>query len=370
MSRKRFKRTGVGSFFGDFVYREIIPGDHFLVKLRELIPWEQFTQQLITYYRGGAEVGRPPYDPAVMLRMLLVAYLYDLSERQVEEMVTYHLPMKYFVGLAVNERAPHHTTLTAFKRRIENNGRVAAFQEMLREIIAVAQELGIAFGPIQVVDSVHTVADVNTRKDESRQKKGGKGPRDPSAQWGVKHTRKVKDDKGETVEQPEYFYGYKAHVSLNSEAELITSVRVTPGNKYDGHELPYLVRKDLSQGIGVEIVTADRGYDDGDNHYLLESLGIQSAIRLNDYRTKKKDENKRVWVEMMESEGYQAGLKERYKVERKFGEAKLGHGLRRCRYVGLMRYAVQVILTAMALNLKRMVMLLTGTAFKGRAHAV
>jgi IS5 family transposase len=63
------------------------------------------------------------------------------------------------------------------------------------------------------------------------------------------------------------------------------------------------------------------------------------------------------------------GQKERYKVERKFGEAKWGHGLRRCRYVGLVKYAFQAILTAMALNLKRMVKLLTGIPFKGRAMA-
>jgi hypothetical protein len=44
MGRRRFKRVGEGSFFGDFVYREIIPGDHFLVKLRELVPWQRFTQ--------------------------------------------------------------------------------------------------------------------------------------------------------------------------------------------------------------------------------------------------------------------------------------------------------------------------------------
>jgi transposase len=132
-------------------------------------------------YRGGAEVGRPPYDPTVILRMLLVAYLYDLSERQVEEMVNYHLLMKYSVGLAVNERAPDHSTLTALKARPERNGHVAAFQQMLGEIIAVAVERGIQFGRIQVLDSVHTVADVNTQKDESRQKKEGKGPRDASA---------------------------------------------------------------------------------------------------------------------------------------------------------------------------------------------
>ena len=38
--------------------------------------------------------------------------------------------------------------------------------------------------------------------------------------------------------------------------------------------------------------------------------------------------------------------------------------------MGLVRYAIQVFLTAMALNLKRLVMLLTGVPFKGRARAL
>jgi IS5 family transposase len=321
----------VGSFFGDFVYRQVIPPDHFLVKLRELIPWGRYTEQLTRYYQGGAEVGCPPYDPALILRMLLLAYLYDVSERHVEEMVTCHLPMKYFAGLAVTEKAPDHTTLKAFRRRLLENGHLAAAEEILGEIVGVAMERGIGFGPVQVMDSVHTVADVNTQKDEARQKKEGKGPRDPSARWGAKHTRRVKNSEGKAIKQTEVLYGYKAHVSLNSEAELVTSVRVTAGNRYDGHELPGLLEKDLGQGIPVEIVSADRGYDDSDNHYLLASRGIQSAIRLNRYRTQKKDASKAVWVELAESEGYRRGQKEHYKVERKFGEAKVGHGLRRCR---------------------------------------
>ena len=128
MGRKRYKQVGQGSFFGDFVYQQVIPPDHFLVKLKELIPWDRYTEQLTRYYEGGAEVGRPPYDPALVLRMLLLAYLYDVSERQVEEMVTYHLPMKYFVGLAVTEKAPDHTTLRAFRRRLLENGHLAANQ--------------------------------------------------------------------------------------------------------------------------------------------------------------------------------------------------------------------------------------------------
>ena len=369
MSKERFKAQGEDSFFGRFVYDSVIPPNHFLVKLKEIIPWQRFTDKLVKYYSGQARRGRAPYDPALLLRMLLVSFLYDLSERQTEEVVNYHLPIKWFVGLAVNEKAPDHSTLTAFKARLIENGSIGAFEGMLREIITIAQESGVEFGSIQVMDSVHTVADVNTDKDDRRQKKGGQGPRDPHARWGVKHSRRVRTKQGRVIEQKEYFHGYKAHVSLNTGSELITSMTFTPGNGYDGHQLPRLLEKDLEQGVPIEIVSGDRGYDDSDNHVLLASKGIHSAIRLNRYRTGKKDPSKQVWLDLQSSPEYKLGLKERYKVERKFGEAKVGHGLRRCRYIGLVRYAIQGFLTAIALNLKRMVKLLMGVNFRGRATA-
>jgi len=369
MSRQRFKAQGENSFFGQFVYDRVIPSHHFLVKLKEIIPWERFTHKLVKYYRGRAREGRPPYDPALLLRMLLVCYLYNLSERQTEEMADYHLPIKYFIGLAVDEKAPDHSTLTAFKARLLENGSIEAFEGMLREIIIIAQEKGVEFGSIQVMDSVHTVADVNTEKDEKRQKKEGKPPRDPHARWGVKHTRRVKTQQGRVIEQKEYFHGYKAHVSLNSDSELITSMTYTPGNAYDGHQLPKLLEKDVAQGVPIDIVTADRAFDDSDNHFLLASKRIHSAIHSNAYRTRKKDPSKQVWLTLQRTPEYKRGLKERYKVERKFGEAKTGHGLRRCRYIGLLRYAIQGFLTAIVLNVKRMVKLLTGVHFKGRATA-
>jgi len=60
---------------------------------------------------------------------------------------------------------------------------------------------------------------------------------------------------------------------------------------------------------------------------------------------------------------------ERYKVERKFGEVKQRHGLGRCRYLGRMGFAVQALITAIILNLKRMVRLLTGVGFKTQTRA-
>ena len=148
---------------------------------------------------------------------------------------------------------------------------------------------------------------------------------------------------------------------------LITSIQVSPGNAYDGHFLQGLIKKDCQQAIPVGIVAADRGYDDSRNHFHLSHQGIQSAICLNTYRTHKKDANKEVWLEMKANPAYQQGLDERYKIERKFGESKQQHGLGRCRYRGLERYAMQALLTAMALNLKRMVKLLYGVNFRNPA---
>ncbi len=100
----------------------------------------------------------------------------------------------------------------------------------------------------------------------------------------------------------------------------------------------------------------------------MKAKGINSAIRLNNYRTQKKDPNKEGWLELKESQEYADGLRERYKVERKFGEARKWHGYERCRYLGFIRHAIQSYLTFMAINLKRLVKLLTGVSFRGEAR--
>jgi IS5 family transposase len=298
-----------------------------------------------------------------------VSYLYDQTERQTEVYVNDSLSAKWFLQLAVDERAPDHSTLTRFKERIIKGGGETVLAEMLAEVVKQAIEGGVKFGVMQVVDSTHTIADVNTKKDEVRQKREGKPPRDGGARWGVKRRRRCRNAQGKTVERVEYIYSYKSHTSLNAESEMITSVVVTSGNAYDGHQFAALVARDRQQGLLAETYAGDRGYDDTENHYLLEHLGAKSAITVNAYRTKKKDKNKKVWIDLLASPEYQAGQRERYKIERKYGEGKVYHGWGRCRYVGRVRYAIQANLTAIVLNLKRMVKLLAGVQFRGTALA-
>jgi len=65
-----------------------------------------------------------------------------------------------------------------------------------------------------------------------------------------------------------------------------------------GHFLPSLIESDLAQDLPIGTCTADRGYDDTENHLFLQIHRIHSAIHLNRYRTRKKDPNKQVWLEL------------------------------------------------------------------------
>lgn len=184
-----------------------------------------------------------------------------------------------------------------------SRGDLEIFEQLLAEIVQIAVKSGIQLGSIQVIDSVHSEANVNPGKDHQR-KEDGKGPHDPDAKWGVKGKQRVKNQKGQNVDQVKYFYGYKGHVSMNAESNLITSLEVTTGEAYDGHHFCSLVDQDLAQKLPVHTYTADRGYDDGNNHFYLQKHQLQSAICLKDIRTKKKDSHKAIWLEMIASPAY------------------------------------------------------------------
>jgi IS5 family transposase len=367
MAVKHFKQLGLNSFFGTSVYERVVPRDHFLVQLNQVIDWDSFTDILLPAYKGLAEAGRPPYPPVVILKMLVITYLYRFSERQVEEATNLNLAIKEFVGLAVDELAPDHSTLSEFTKRIRAFGGWSQFQAIGDSVLRQATAAGIQLGKIQVVDSVHTVADVDNAADRQRQEKG-KPPRDPQAQLVKKGTRRKTGPDGTLSEHHVHYLGYKSHVSLNAETGLITTILPTGGSAADNAQFATLLAHDAQIGVAAETYAGDKADDDTDQHYRLWRQGQHSALRLNAYRTAIRNDNREYWRQVQDSPAYQAGLAERYKIERKFGEAKLWHGFGRCRYLGLLRYGSQAHLTALVLNLKRIVTLLTGVRFRPGAR--
>lgn len=377
MAKIRFKKDTSNSFFGHFLYDQVLPQDHFLVRLKNEVPWQRLTRKLIKAYKGQGEYGPSPYSPDKILRMLLVPYLFNISEREAEQVVRFNLLAKYFVGLGVDELPPDHSTLTVFKERLLEYQGKKAWENLFNQIIVLAKEKGIRFGKIQIIDSTHTTADVNKEKDQQRVKKEGKSPRDPEASLKTKGEKKARTKKGRLVKIKDQIYGYKAHTSFNHKTNLITSLKITTAKRDDGKQFQTLVNKDRRLGIarGSEdqekktIYTADKAYDDGDNHEFLKARSLISAIQLKKTRIQKKDNNKEGWLKMINSADYQEAVKKRKEIEKKFAEEKKHHGFDRCRYLGLNRYALQAYLTAMVVNLKR-IMLLTSQPAKTLHYAL
>lgn len=373
----RFVETSNNGFLGRYAYEQVVPRDSFLWQLRDLIQWDVFTDRFVKMYVGNAERGRPPYRPVVVFKCLLLAYLYNLSERSVEWYVRNTFEGRLFLDVDITDPTPDHTTLSLFRSRIEaykepeepesKEERRERIEKQYRgifdDVLKEATRLGIEWGPIRAADSVHTVANVNNEKDRIRQQQG-KPPVDPDATVVNKGEREVTEAGGEVVKKKLRYHGYKTHVSMDTESRIVTAMTTTLGKEADNEQMVDLMDLDQKTGLTVTTYAADRGYDDGDLREELEKRGQHDAIKLNDYRTMKKDPHKEKWLNLLADPHYQEGQSERYTIEAKFGEAKAWHGFGRSRYRGHPGHIAQAFITMISLNLKRIVLLVTGVTFR------
>ena len=51
---------------------------------RLVYDWDRFTKKLLGYYQGRGETGQAPYNAAIMLKMLLLSYLWNVSGKMTE----------------------------------------------------------------------------------------------------------------------------------------------------------------------------------------------------------------------------------------------------------------------------------------------
>jgi transposase, IS5 family len=354
-----FKTNTLRSVCGDPLVRLARGKDHFLFRLDKVIDWDEFTPKLVEAYDGKACRGESPYHPLILFKMLLLAHLLNTSERAIEEQCHWYIPVRLFVGLGIYDAVPDHSTLTLFRQRLQKHDGIGDFKIIFDGIIRQALAKGVKFGSIQIVDSVHTVANVNNDKDRERHEQG-KPSADPDATVVHKGKRLLTKANG-IVEQQELMHlGYKTHVSQDAETGIVTSIKPTTGSSSDCRQMADLIDNDKTVGVTADTYTADKGYDDGELHTKLQKEGMHSALMLKAARTQKKDEHREKWVAMLCDPFYQAGVRVRYLIERTFGEAKLWHRLGLARYRGVANFRIQSYMTFMALNLKRIVWLLTG----------
>ena len=371
--KPKYKNTGRDSFWGSYLFEQVVPKDHFLRALKELFDWEELGACLIELYEGRGLIGRRPYDPVMMFQMLFLSYLYGLSARDTERFVNENIPAHYFLDLALDQSSPDHSTLGLFKKRLVANRNWEQLQRIFDGLLQQSRDQGLRLGGIQLVDSVHTQADVNAQKDKKRQEQG-QAARDPDARVVHKGEREVVEPDGQTMKRKIRYRGYKTHASMDARTRIVTSILPSWGNSADNRAFPQLLAHDRELELPTHTYGGDKAYDDTDLFERIEQLGLHVGITLRRTRTAKKDASKQRWLDLKQTHHYQVATQVRSRVEQPFGQAKDKHGFERCRYLGLASYGIQSLLTFLVVNAKRIVKLLTGITFrelaKGRRKEV
>ncbi len=95
--------------FEYFCLDDWVPADHLLRSFDRQIDCRPLRTQLRPLY---SDVGRPSIDPEVLLRILLIGYLYGItSERRLMDEVRLNLAYRWFTGLGFDQLIPDHSTL-------------------------------------------------------------------------------------------------------------------------------------------------------------------------------------------------------------------------------------------------------------------
>ena len=143
------------SFYGSYLYDRIVPVDHLLRKINQVVDFS-FTGQMLKD-RYNPDIGRPAEDPEFMLRLCLLQYIYNDSDRQVVENARLNLAYKCFLGLAVDAEVPDYTTISYFRTQRLGEEK---FKSVLEQIVLQCITKGLVKGNRQIIDSTPVIANI------------------------------------------------------------------------------------------------------------------------------------------------------------------------------------------------------------------
>ncbi len=132
------------SLFYYFRLEDQIPQDHLLRLIDRYVDFGFVRKRLKNF---DSPTGRPSIDPEVLVRLLLVGYLYGItSERRLLDEVRMHLAYRWFTRLGFEQEIPNHSTFS--KNRHGRFRQSGVFQEVFEEIVRRCLAVGLVEGNI------------------------------------------------------------------------------------------------------------------------------------------------------------------------------------------------------------------------------
>lgn len=288
-----------------------------LQRLDDATPWKKLAApiaRLPEYARSNH--GRPAWDPVVMLKCLMLAKWFNLSDPGLEEALLDRISFRKFVGLSFNDCTPDETTFVRFRARLrEANIHNTIFESVVKHL----ENKGYLVREGTMVDA--TIIEQST----GRKRGDGTSTRDEDASYTKKHGTS--------------HHGYKGHIACDLSG-IVTDYRFTTAKEHDSRRIDELtVRERIA-------VIADSAYADRTRRANLRARGVIDGIIYRRVRGQAKLYDWQVrWNKLVSQL--------RARVEHPFGMLKQQLGYRRVRYRGRARNEFDFAMTMAACNLKR-----------------
>ena len=149
-----------GQLFYSFNLNDAVPDDHQVREIAAVLDLSWVHAELASYY---PQHGRPSIDPALMIRMLIVGYVFAIrSERALCRDLRVNLAYRWFCGLSIEDKVPDHSAFSrARNERFRNSG---IFRSVFERIVGACIAAGLVGGEGFAVDASLIAADANKQR--------------------------------------------------------------------------------------------------------------------------------------------------------------------------------------------------------------
>lgn len=147
-------------FFYSFRLDEAVPNDHPVREIAAVLDLSWVHSELASYY---SQLGRPSIDPVLMIRMLIVGYVFAIrSERSLCRDVQVNLAYRWFCGLSIEDKIPDHSAFSrARNERFRDSG---IFRRVFERVVETCIAAGLVGGEGFAVDASLIAADANKQR--------------------------------------------------------------------------------------------------------------------------------------------------------------------------------------------------------------
>ncbi len=301
---------------------DLVREDHAYRVLVRLIPFGSLCAPMRSRYASG---GRPGYPVETMFKALLLQWMEDLSDRELERFLEENLAAKLFCGFGLWDRTPDHSSFGVVRERVGLQ-MVADFFNSVRSSL---QGAGLVREVFTFVDATQLISKLDMWRERDKAIKAGldrlgnlnvsRVAADPDARFGRKGGTK--------------WFGYKLHTAIDMAYGFVTRIAATPANCEDSPAVRHILPR---QGM----VFGDKAHSFGRARTEIKRRGLHSgAIKRRSAKDKDFDKDRFLRRVRMPYEG------------------AFAHFEKRARYRGIYKTQYQAFMQGLSHNLKRLVVL-------------